>query len=124
VVRQSPKARDAALQLESTTERTERPKRSTRNATRATSICGETGRPSEKKSSSAYDGRAMLQKTLELLAELRVEVKGLRQQVLDQREIIEETARHDPQCTSGPTIPLTWPDPTGVKQGLSEGHSA
>lgn len=43
VVRPSTKVRDAALQLESTTERTERPKRSTRNATRATSIDGRSG---------------------------------------------------------------------------------
>lgn len=67
--------RDAALRLKSTTEKIEKPGRSARAATRATWIDDETDRLTDKKSSS-NDGRAMLQRALELLDELRLGSKG------------------------------------------------
>jgi hypothetical protein len=84
-VRQSIKIRD----LENTAEEAERPKRTTRTATRATPNDEKTDRPNEKRSNGGHDGRAMLQKVVELLGELRTEVNELRQEVMDQREVIE-----------------------------------
>lgn len=90
LVRATTKVRDAALQLENTTEGVEKPKRSTRTATRAAPIDDETDRSTEKRGSGSNDGRAMLQKMLGILGELQLELRGLRQEVRDQRDIIEE----------------------------------
>ncbi|KAH7363620.1 hypothetical protein B0T11DRAFT_298857 [Plectosphaerella cucumerina] len=63
-----PKMSREILYLENTIEGTER---STRTAPSATPIDEETDRPAEKRSNGGYDGRAMLQKALELLGKLR-----------------------------------------------------
>lgn len=87
VARPSTKVRDTARQLDDTGKEA---RRITRNATRAASIETETDRPTEpRKNSGSSDGRAMLQKVLELLAESRTETKWLKEAFMEQKDIIE-----------------------------------
>lgn len=87
VARPSTKVRDTARQLDDTAKET---RRITRNATQAASIETEIDRPTEPtKNSGSSDGRAMLQKVLELLAESRAETKWLREAFMEQKSFIE-----------------------------------
>ncbi|KAK2051885.1 hypothetical protein LY76DRAFT_527730, partial [Colletotrichum caudatum] len=74
------------------------PKRTTRNTTRPTSIEGTTERASEIRrsngggggSSGSSDGRAMLQKALELLGESRKESQWLKEALERQMEVAQK----------------------------------
>jgi hypothetical protein len=87
VVKPTSKVRDTARQLEDTAKET---KKSTRYATRTTPAEEQIDRPTEARRSSSNDGRAMLQKALDLLSESRRETKWLKEALKEQMEKTRE----------------------------------
>ncbi|KAM6504661.1 hypothetical protein FSOLCH5_15522 [Fusarium solani] len=91
VVKPTSKVRDTARQLEDTAKET---KKSTRYATRTTPAEEQIDRPTEARrsssNSSSNDGRAMLQKALDLLGESRRETKWLKEALKEQMEKTRE----------------------------------
>ncbi|KAJ4168398.1 hypothetical protein NW754_002270 [Fusarium falciforme] len=95
VVKPTSKVRDTARQLEDTAKET---KKSTRYATRTAPAEEQIDRPAEVRksssssssSSSSNDGRAMLQKALDLLGESRRETKWLKEALKEQMETTRE----------------------------------
>ncbi|KAI7765540.1 hypothetical protein LZL87_007291 [Fusarium oxysporum] len=93
VVKPTSKVRDTARQLEDTAIET---RRNTRQTTRNVPAEEQIDRPTESRKSSISgsgsnsDGRAMLQKALDLLAESRRETKRLQEALKEQIEITKE----------------------------------
>ncbi|GKU05935.1 unnamed protein product [Fusarium langsethiae] len=93
VVKPTSKVRDTARQLEDTAIET---RRNTRQTTRNVPADGQIDRPTDARksngsgSSSGSDGRAMLQKALDLLAESRRETKRLQEALKEQMEMTKE----------------------------------
>ncbi|CEI70964.1 hypothetical protein FVEN_g9671 [Fusarium venenatum] len=93
VVKPTSKVRDTARQLEDTTIET---RQNTRHTTRNIPTEEQIDRATEARksngsgSSSGSDGRAMLQKALDLLAESRRETKRLQEALKEQMEITKE----------------------------------
>ncbi|EXM12452.1 hypothetical protein FOTG_19047 [Fusarium oxysporum f. sp. vasinfectum 25433] len=92
MVRPTSKVRDTARQLEDTAIET---RRNTRLATRNVPAEEQIDRPTETRKSSgsgsgSSDGRAMLQKALDLLAESRRETKRLQEALKEQMEMTRE----------------------------------
>ncbi|KAL9572083.1 hypothetical protein ACKAV7_003800 [Fusarium commune] len=92
VVKPTSKVRDTARQLEDTAIET---RRNTRQTTRNVPAEEQIDRPTETRKSSgsgsgSSDGRAMLQKTLDLLAESRRETKRLQEALKEQMEMTRE----------------------------------
>src|SRR6478609_360869 len=93
VVKPSSKVRDTARQLEDTATET---RRNTRHTTRNVPAEEQIDRPTDARkssgsgSSSGSDGRAMLQKALDLLAESRRETKRLQEALKEQMEMTKE----------------------------------
>ncbi|KAG6990776.1 hypothetical protein FocnCong_v020238 [Fusarium oxysporum f. sp. conglutinans] len=92
VVKPTSKVRDTARQLEDTAIET---RRNTRLATRNVPAEEQIDRPTETRKSSgsgsgSSDGRAMLQKALDLLAESRRETKRLQEALKEQMEMTRE----------------------------------
>ncbi|KAF5964566.1 reverse transcriptase [Fusarium coicis] len=97
VVRPTSKVRDTARQLEDTAKETQK---TTRQTTRSVPAEEQIDRPTETRKSSgsgSSDGRAMLQKALDLLAESRRETKRLQEALREQmgmtRELQETVAK-------------------------------
>ncbi|RKK51368.1 hypothetical protein BFJ69_g17946 [Fusarium oxysporum] len=91
VVKPTSKVRDTARQLEDTAKET---RRNTRQTTRSVPVEEQIDRPTETRKSSgsgsSSDGRAMLQKALDLLAESRRETKRLQEALREQMEMTKE----------------------------------
>ncbi|TXB97941.1 hypothetical protein FocTR4_00016891 [Fusarium oxysporum f. sp. cubense] len=93
VVKPTSKVRDTARQLEDTAIET---RRNTRQTTRNVPAEEQIDRPTESRKSSVSgsgsnsDGRAMLQKALDLLAESRRETKRLQEALKEQMEMTKE----------------------------------
>ncbi|RKK45061.1 hypothetical protein BFJ69_g18273 [Fusarium oxysporum] len=92
VVKPTSKVRDTARQLEDTAIET---RRNTRQTTRNVPAEEQIDRPTETRKSSgsgsgSSDGRAMLQKALDLLAESRRETKRLQEALKEQMEMTRE----------------------------------
>ncbi|TXB98116.1 hypothetical protein FocTR4_00016887 [Fusarium oxysporum f. sp. cubense] len=91
VVKPTSKVRDTARQLEDTAIET---RRNTRQTTRNVPAEEQIDRPTEARKSSgsgsSSDGRAMLQKALDLLAESRRETKRLQEALKEQMEMTRE----------------------------------
>src|SRR6478609_4666683 len=91
VVKPTSKVRDTARQLEDTAIET---RRNTRQTTRNVPAEEQIDRPTETRKSSgsgsSSDGRAMLQKALDLLAESRRETKRLQEALKEQMEMSRE----------------------------------
>ncbi|SCO54574.1 related to reverse transcriptase [Fusarium fujikuroi] len=89
VVRPTSKVRDTARQLEDTAKET---RKTTRQTARNISTEEQIDRPTEtrKSSGSSSDGRAMLQKALDLLGESRRETKRLQEALREQMEMTRE----------------------------------
>jgi seryl-tRNA synthetase len=90
VVKPTSKVRDTARQLEDTAIET---RRNTRQTTRNVPAEEQIDRPTDARKSSGSDGRAMLQKTLDLLAESRRETKRLQEAVAKQEETMREMGK-------------------------------
>ncbi|KAF6525346.1 hypothetical protein HZS61_011141 [Fusarium oxysporum f. sp. conglutinans] len=91
MVRPTSKVRDTARQLEDTVKET---RKTTRQTTRNVPADEQIDRPTETRKSSgsgsSSDGRAMLQKALDLLAESRRETKRLQEALKEQMEMTRE----------------------------------
>ncbi|KAF5710826.1 hypothetical protein FMUND_9322 [Fusarium mundagurra] len=91
MVRPTSKVRDTARQLEDTAKET---RKTTRQTTRNVPAEEQIDRPTETRKSSgsgsSSDGRAMLQKALDLLAESRRETKRLQEALKEQMEMTRE----------------------------------
>ncbi|KAL9564020.1 hypothetical protein ACKAV7_011880 [Fusarium commune] len=91
MVRPTSKVRDTARQLEDTAKET---RKTTRQMTRNVPAEEQIDRPTETRKSSgsgsSSDGRVMLQKALDLLAESRRETKRLQEALKEQMEITRE----------------------------------
>ncbi|KAF5973804.1 reverse transcriptase, partial [Fusarium bulbicola] len=90
VVRPTSKVRGTARQLEDTAKET---RKTTRQTTRSVPAEEQIDRPTETRKSSgsgSSDGRAMLQKALDLLAESRRETKRLQEALREQMEMTRE----------------------------------
>ncbi|KAF5700297.1 hypothetical protein FMUND_14381 [Fusarium mundagurra] len=91
MVRPTSKVRDTARQLEDTAKET---RKTTRQTTRNVPAEEQIDRPTETRKSSgngsSSDGRAMLQKALDLLAESRRETKRLQEALKEQIEMTRE----------------------------------